>query len=450
MQRIKLLLLAVLFSPLIHAQTLQLSLDQAKQMAIDSSYATRDARYNIEKKEQEVKEVLAIGLPQISGSAELQNFFVVPKQRIPISGFPIGGGENGGETPDFITAQFGTNYTMSAGITASQLIFDGTYLIGLKASKVVVQLTKYQEEKTEQEIKLNVAEAYHSVLLAQANLKILQENLDNVNSTLEETQALYDNGLTEEQDVDQLMLNRNQIQVNLDNTEAILETSKRSLNFIMGIPINTEVELTDKIENLVQLSNDQNYLARDPQLDTHPDMLLAKTNYEVANLQVKGDKAAYYPNLSAFYNYSQNAQANEFKFFDSSQPWFPTSVLGFTLNVPIWSSFQRKSKVNQSEIGLMQSELMMEQTKENLKLNVQVQRNNYENALKVWENQKNSVDLAQRILDKTTIKYREGVATSFELNVSQSQLLNAQTSYVRAAYELLTAKQELDKALNIF
>jgi outer membrane protein TolC len=450
MQRLKLLLIAVFFFPaLSHAQTLQLSLEKAKQMAIDSSYATRDARYNIEKKRQEVREVLSIGLPQINGSAELQNFFVVPKQQIPTDGFPVGGGENG-ETPEFITAQFGTDYTMSAGITASQLIFDGTYIIGLKASKVVVQLSEYQKDKTVQEIKLSVAEAYHSVLLAEANLEILQKNLDNVNTTLEETQALYESGLTEEQDVDQLMLNRNQIQVNLDNTEAILEISKRSLNFVMGIPIETEVELTDRIEDLVQLSNNESYLNRDPQLETHPDLMLAKTNYEIANLQLKGDKAAYYPQLSAFYNYSQNAQRNEFNFFDTDQPWFPTSLLGFTLNVPIWSSFQRESKVQQSEIGLIQSELMLQQTRENLKLNVQVQRNNYQNALKVWENQKSSVDLAQRILDKTTIKYSEGIATSFELNVSQSQLLNEQTKYVRAAYDLLTAKQELDRALNIY
>ncbi len=450
MQHLKLLLLAVLLSSLAQGQSLKLSLNQAKHMAIDSSYATRDARYNIEKKRQEVRDVLSIGLPQRSGSAELQNFFVVPKQQIPTDGFPVGGGGEGGETPDFITAQFGTDYTMSAGITASQLIFDGTYIIGLKASKVVVQLTEHQKEKTIQEIKLSVAEAYHSVLLAEANLDILQKNLNNVNATLEETQALYNNGLTEEQDVDQLMLNRNQIQVNLDNTEAILEISKRSLNFVMGIPIETEVELTDQIEDLVKLSNNESYLNRDPQLETHPDLMLAKTNYEIANLQLKGDKAAYYPQLSAFYNYSQNAQRSEFNFFDTDQPWFPTSLLGFTLNVPIWSSFQRESKVQQSEIGLLQSELQLQQTRENLKLNVQVQRNNYQNALKVWENQRNSVELAQRILDKTTIKYSEGVASSFELNVSQSQLLNEQTNYVRAAYDLLTAKQELDRALNIY
>jgi len=450
MQRLKLLLLAVLLSTLASGQTLKLSLDQAKQLAVDSSYATRDARYNIEKKRQEVREVLSIGLPQINGSAELQNFFVVPKQQIPTDGFPVGPDGGNGETPEFITAQFGTDYTMSAGITASQLIFDGTYFIGLKASKVVVQLTEDQKEKTIQEIKLSVAEAYHSVLLAEANLQILLENLDNVNTTLEETEALYENGLTEEQDVDQLLLNRNQIQVNLDNTEAILEISKRSLNFVMGIPIETEVELTDRIEDLVKLSNNESYLNRDPKLETHPDLMLAKTNREIANLQLKGDKAAYYPQLSAFYNYSQNAQRTEFNFFDSSQPWFPTSLLGFTLNVPIWSSFRRESKVQQSEIGLLQSDLILEQTRENLKLNVQVQRNNYQNALKVWDNQKSSVELAQRILDKTTIKYSEGVASSFELNVSQSQLLNEQTKYVRAAYDLLTAKQELDRALNIF
>lgn len=448
MQKLSLLLLAVLFTSALSSQSLQLSLEQAKQMAIDSSYATRDARYNTERRRQEVREVLSIGLPQINGSAEFQNFFVVPKQQLPADAFPIGG--DGGDVPEYFNAQFGTKYNITAGISASQLIFDGTYIIGLKASKVVVKLAQHQELKTIQEIKLSVAEAYHLVLLAQANLDLLQENLENVESTLIETQALYDNGLSEEQDVDQLLLNKNQILVNIDNTEAILQISIRSLNFVMGIPIATDVELTDAIKDLVLISNNESYLAREPQLETHPDMLLAKTNFEVSSLQLQGDKAAYYPQLSAYYNYSQAAQSNEFAFTSSSQPWFPTSLLGFTLNVPIWSSFQRQSQVKQSEIGLMQSELLLTQTRENLNLEVQVTRSNYENSLKVWENQKNSVDLAQRILDKTTIKYREGIASSFELNVSQSQLLNEQTRYVQAAFDLLTAKQELDRALNIF
>lgn len=442
MSRIITLLGLLLISNLATAQSLSLSLAEAQQMAIDSSYATRFARYNTEKKRKEVKEVLANGFPQINGTAELQNFLKIPTQLVPAEFF-------GGEQGEFAEIQFGTKYNFNAGISASQLIFDGTYLVGLKASKTVVELTLNQELKTEQDIKFNVAEAYHTVLLGIENLNILQENLDNIQKTLDDTRALYETGLTEEQDVDQLQLNRNQIQINIDRTQQFLDVARKTLNFIIGLDLNREIILTDNIENLAQMSNDQKYLESQPQLFTHPDYLIAKTNLEIQDLTIRGQKAAYYPSLSGFFNYQQSAQRNEFNFLDTDRDWYPTSIVGLRLNVPIWSSFQRRSRVQQAEISFEQSVMQLQQTEENLKLGIDRARSNYLNALKTWENQKESIALARRINEKTNIKYSEGIATSFELNVAESQLLNEQTKYIQAAMDLLTAKQNLDRALNI-
>ncbi len=432
----------MLFCSMASAQSLTLSLLDAQQMAIDSSYATRNARFNTAKKRKEVKDVLANGLPQINGTAELQDYLEIPTQAVPAEFF-------GGEAGEFATVQFGTKYNLTAGISATQLIFDGTYLVGLKASRTVVELTTNQELKSEQEIKFNVAEAYHTVLLAVENLKILQENLDNIQKTLDDTQALYDNGLTEQQDVDQIKLNRNQIQINIDRTQQFLDVSRKTLNFLIGIDLERNVTLTDNIENLVLMSNDEKYLQLEPELNTHPDYLIAKSNLEIQGLTVDGNKAAYYPSLSGFFNYQQSALRNEFNFTDSNQDWYPTSIIGLRLNVPIWSSLQRKARVQQAEIGFEQSVMQLEQTEENLKLGVDRARSSYENALKTWENQKESIELARSISDKTNLKYKEGLASSFELNVADSQLLNEQTKYIQAAMDLLTAKQNLDRALNI-
>ncbi len=222
------------------------------------------------------------------------------------------------------------------------------------------------------------------------------------------------------------------------------------LNFVIGIPLSQEVVLADKIENLVQLSNNQAYLTREPNLNSHPDFLLARTNLELQDLNVRSEKAAYYPSLNAFYTYQDIGQGNEFNFFSNEGNWFPTSILGVTLNVPIWSSFSRKNRVAQAEIGYMQAELAFTQTQENLELGVRRSRSNYDNAFKVWENQKESMELARSISQKTQIKYSEGVATSFELNVAEQQLLNEQQNYISAALDLLNAKQELDRALNVY
>src|SRR5690554_2576322 len=443
MIRISLVFALLFCGTLASAQTLELSLKEAQQMALDSSYAQRSARYDTQMREKEVKEVLAGGMPQINGTAELQDFLQLPTNLIPAEFF-------GGNAGEFAEIQFGTKYNFTAGISASQLIFDGTYLIGVKASKTFVELTRNQEKKSAMDIKFDVAEAYHTVLLSRENLRILTENLETIQKTLTETQALYDNGLTEEQDVDQIKLNRNKIQINIDRTRQYYDISRQVLNFIIGIDLNREVVLTDKIGNLVLMSNDTKYLDREPELYTHPDYLVAKTNMELQELNVRAKKAAYYPSLNGFFNYQQSAQRNEFNFFDANESWFPTSVIGLTLNVPIWSSLERKARVQQTEINLQKSRVQLQQMEENLKLGIVQARSNYDNALKTWANQKESMELAQSISHKTNIKYNEGVASSFELNVAETQLLEQQTQYIQAALDLLTAKQNLDKALNIY
>ena len=435
-------LIGLTLSTTMFAQTLSVTLDEAIQIAVDSSYATRDAEFNLEQKQREVQEVIAIGLPQVNAQAQFQNFLQIPTTLIP--------SEQLGQDPgEFIEAQFGVNYNLNGSIQATQLVFDGTYFIGLQAAKTVVEFSRVQKSKTIQDIKLATADAYYTTLLAQANLDILTDNVENIDKTLRETKALYENGLTEEQDVDQLELNRNKFVISRDNTERILNISKQALLFIMGLPIDTDIVLTDNIESLVALNNSPEYLLQEPDLYSHPDYLLAKTNVALADLQIRGDKATFYPSLNAFVSYQQLGQSNEFNFFDSSvETFFPTSVWGLTLNVPIFSGFQRKRKLQRSQIAYEQSEMQLEQAEDGLRLEIVQARNNFETALKNWENQKRSFELAKRINEKTNIKYSEGVADSFELNITENQQLQEQTLYIQTALELLNAKKALDKALN--
>ncbi|MFT6997441.1 MAG: outer membrane protein [Cryomorphaceae bacterium] len=433
--------LGLVLSAQVIAQPLAVSLEEAIQIAVDSSYVTRDAEFNLEKKEREVQEVIAIGLPQVNASAQFQNFLDIPVSLVPAEFF-------GGDAGDLSEVQFGVNYNLTGSITASQLIFDGTYFIGLQAAKTVVEFSRVLQSKAEQEIKVATADAYYTTLLAQANFDILTENVANLDKTLEETRALYENGLTEEQDVDQLELNRNKLIISRDNTQRILNISKQALLYIMGLSIDTQITLTDDIESLVALSNSPEYLQTEPDLYTHPDYLLARTSVELADLQIRGDKAMFYPSLSGFFTHQQVGQSNDFEFFESGASYFPTTVWGATLNVPIFSGFQRKRQLQQSEIAFDQSQMQLRQAEDGLKLEIIRARSNYEGALKNWENQKRSFELAQRINKKTTIKYSEGVADSFELNISENQLLQEQTRYIQTALELLNAKKALDKALN--
>ncbi len=425
------------------AQQLSLSLKEAQQLALEQSYAMITANMDLEATKKEVKEVIAIGLPQVNANAEYQQFLQLPVSLIP--------GEFLGQEPGtFAEIQFGLEYNFTGSITASQLLFDGTYIVGLKAAKTAVEITRNYRTKTAAEIRVAVAEAYYTTLVAQANLDILRDNLKSVDGLLREASAFFDNGLVEEQDVDQLQLNRNQIQNSIDNTQRYLDIANKTLNFLIGIPLDQEVTLSDNIEQLVRLNNDPALLDRGYVLETHPDMLIARTNVMVQDLTLQGARAAYYPNLNLFLSHQQNAQRNAFNFTESGQPWFPATILGVNMNIPIFSGFQRSNNVSRMKIELEKSQIQLTQAEENLRLDQTRAIANYENALRVWETQKASMDLAKRINERTKIKYSEGVGTSTDLNVANTQLLNEQGRYIDAALHLLNAKQQLDKAYNLF
>lgn len=425
------------------AQPLALSLREAQALALEQSYAMRGAEMDIEASRREVKEVLALGMPQVNATVDYQQFLALPVSLIPgeFIGLPPG---------EFAEVQFGLEYNLTGTVTASQLLFDGTYVVGIKAARTAVELTKNARIKTAAEIRVAVADAYYTTLVAEANLKILKDNLESVEDLLRESEVLFKNGLIEEQDVDQLRLNKNQIQNSLDNTSKYREIAAKSLNFLLGVPISKEVELTDGIEKLVRINNNPDYLQRDRQLETHPDMLIARTNLVVQELTLQGSKAAYYPSLNLFLTHQENAQRDQFNFTESGQPWFPATILGVTMNIPIFSSFQRRNNVKRSEIELEKAAMQLTEAEENLRLAQTRAMAEYENALRVWDTQKESMELAERINKRTSIKYKEGLASSTELNVSRTQLLSEQSRYVEAALQLLNAKQGLDKAFNLF
>ncbi len=425
------------------AQNMALSLKEAQAIAMEQSYAMLNAEMDIAATKREVQEVLAIGLPQVNALLDYQQLLQIPVQLVPGEFFGLEPGE-------FAEVQFGLEYNFTGSVTASQLIFDGTYFVGLKAARTAVELVRNAQIKTAAEVRVAVAEAYYTTLVAEANKGILEENLSSVNDLLRESEAFFNNGLVEEQDVDQLRLNRNQIQNNIDNAEKYIEISQKTLNYLIGIPISTEVTLTDKIEDLVVLNNNAAFLQRDRQLETHPDILIARTNVMVQDLTLQGAKAAYYPNMNLFLTHQQNAQRNMFNFTESGQPWFPATVLGVNMNIPIFSSFQRKNSVRRGVIELEKAEINLTEAEQNLRLAQTRAMAEYENAMRVWKTQKESMELAKRISDRTSIKYKEGITTSTDLNVVRSQLLNEQGRYVDAALKLLNAKQQLDKAFNLF
>jgi outer membrane protein TolC len=301
---------------------------------------------------------------------------------------------------------------------------------------------------TKLNVKSNVTNTYHSILLTKRNIAILKENLDNLNKTMEDTRAMYKNGMAEETDVDQLRLNVKSLENNLKTTQRQLESLRNLLKIQMGVDLETPIIATESLQRLVAENQLKKSFQTDFNVEQNINYKASKTQVELSELDLKRQKANFLPTLSAFYSFTENAMRDEFNFFDSGEPWYESSMVGFQLNVPIFSSFQRYSKVQKAELNLKKSKNNLEDTRKNLRNKFIQARNDYLTAFEKYENDKENKKLAKKIFNRTNKKYKEGMATSMELTQANDKYLQMESAYISSLIQLLNAKVELEKILN--
>lgn len=437
------LLFAALFSctSLMAQKKLEFTLEEAQQYGIAHSYQSQAAALEIEKSKHKVKEVISTGLPQINGSAKYQDFLELPVQLVPGEFF-------GGEPGEYIKLKFGTQQQMGAEIQASQMLFNGSYFVGLQASRVFLELSRNDREKTESEIKQMITQAYGNVLVTEKNSKILQQNMDNLKKNLVETKALYTSGFVEEQDKDQLELLLANAKNSHDQAIRQIDISRNQLKFAMGIEIDKTIELTDNLDDITQKDLGESYLTDDFDITSHIDYKVAATQKKARELAWKEKKSAYLPSLNAFYSYQQNSYSDDFDFFSGDANWFPTQVFGVNLKVPIFSSFGKRQQVQQAKIDFEKMEIVEKQVTQQIKVALENAKSAYTYALSSYQTSKQNLKLAERIFKKMQTKYEAGVSTSLELTQANTQLLDTQGNFINAAIQLINAKSNLDKALN--
>lgn len=422
------------------------TLEEARAYAVKHSYSTRQAAMDEEIAKKKVKETTAIGLPQVSASAEFQNFLDIPTQVIPnfINASMPNPDPN---APEFIEAQFGTDYNISAGVSASQLIFDGSYIVGLQASKAYKDLSIKQRIKTEQQIQNDVTNAYALVLVSEENVKVLQANLENLDTLLLETEQLYQEGFTEEESVDQLRLISSSIKNQVNNAKRQQIIARNMLKFQMGIPVADQIELKQSLNEILTVNSQENLLNSSLDINAHIDYQLALNNEALKGLTLKNNKAGFLPRLSAFYNYQQSYLNNEFD-VSNGDYWFPTNLWGLKLEVPIFTSFMKVYQVQQATIELEKAELQTQQASEALQLGVLRAKADYDQALGNYTVKEGNYELATKIYKKEQIKYKEGVSSSMDFTQAQNQMLQEQANYLMSIYQLVETKTALDNALN--
>ncbi|MGV3637891.1 MAG: TolC family protein [Flavobacteriales bacterium] len=436
-------IIAAALSALLHAQgPVSLSLQQALDMAAKQSYAVQASELEAEKSKAKVKEITAIGLPQINGEVQLQNFIDVPTQLIPNFFSP-------GQGPEFIAAQFGLPWNASAGVTLSQLIFDGSYIIGLRATRAVAQQSQQELEKAAADARNQAAKAYFGVLSAEEGVRLAGDGIPLLEKSLKEVQAMQDAGFMEATDVDRLTIQLEQAKALQRSFQQQADVARMMLNLTLGLPQGTPVTLTDRIDAIL---NDPNETAlSETGLETagHIEMQVAENIVLLSDLQRKNERSKALPSLGGFLSHQQVWNGPDFD-PGGAYPFYPTTLWGLKLTVPIFSSTSRIQKVKQASLALKQAEVNRTATTERLKVMAEQSRTQARTAYDNFKTQERSLALAKNIFDRTTVKFTEGAAASFELTQEQGNYLLAQQTYIQRVVELLMARADLRKALDLY
>jgi outer membrane protein TolC len=442
----------------------KLSRQEALKMALQYNTDILNSELDLKIAQKKIWETTASGLPHIDGKGAYQHIFKIPsmsfgggmelsKTKVPfdatsgtgtISELPLQSGETiylnslkGAEI------QLGVPNNTTFDFTVSQLIFSGSYIVGLQAAKVYYGLSKQNADKAKQDVIESVSNTYNMIQLAEESKKILAQTLENINKTLYEVTEMNKQGFVEKTDVDQLELNANTVKNAINQVDSNLEIAYRLLKIQLGIDEASKVELTDQLESDDSLNKSSLGLISEVfNIDQNIDYQLIKTSEKAAKLQLNLAKSNYLPTISGFYNHTEKLKkpALDFTFKD---------IVGVNVSIPIFSSGERSSIVAQRRMALEKAQ----NTSRFVSSSLAMQATQYQSELRLklekYQNQLKSKQLSDDIYQRTLEKYKQGVSSSMDLMSSQNQYLTNLTNYYQSIYDVQNAKSQLEKLYNI-
>ena len=435
-------ILIILLSFNVNAQKdYNFSLDEAISFALLNNRASVNAKKDLAIAQKEKWETISRGLPQINSYFDFNNRLKDPISLIPAEFF-------GGEKGEFAEVSFGTKQSVSGELILNQLLFDGSYIVGLQSIKLFLDIADQTKIKTDIEVRRQVANAYGNVLISQERVKILENNYNNIIKTLDETKAIYENGLIESESVDQLTITSSSIKNSLEYAIKFEKLSERILKLLLGIELDDNMVLNDDIESIIVKSIDPELVNTDFNVEENIDYKIALNAKKGSETLLRLEKVKALPRISAFLSGAYNGYNESFKITDPKQNWYGSSQLGLNMSFPVFSSFQRRASTQRAKIEIEKSENILNETKKNLNLEVEKTRSDYNYAINNFNSVKQNVILAESIEKKNEIKFKEGIASSFELRQAQNQLYSIQNEYLEATLKLIENKINLEILLN--
>ena len=441
--KIKFLIIFSLFLANTSGQNLpeSLSLNEAIEFGLSNNRSIINADREILKAKKERWKTIAIGLPQISSEINYQNFLEMPVSLVPAEFF-------GGQMGTFSELIFGTEQNMIGSVKMEQLLFDGSYLVGIEASRIYLKISENLFEKTNLEVKKLITTTYTNVLIAQFNISFLEKNKKNLEVNLKEIHELFKNGFEEEESVEQMQLSLSQVSSNLKYAQNLMKITEEMVKFVIGYPTEKPLSLRSNLEDIF---NEGLYFKTIPEItniSNNIDIKIADNNVKSEALQFKYEKSKSLPKLSGFINQTYTGNSNEFTFADRDQKWYGSSLVGLNLKIPLFSSLGRSAISQKAKISLDQAITELKETQERIRIEVNAAYNDYDLAVDNYFTEKENLRLAERIEKKNQIKFFEGVVQSFELRMSQMQLYNAQNNFVTAIHSVINKKTQLETLLN--
>jgi outer membrane protein TolC len=433
----KLLILAFLVVFTTNAQQ-RLSVNDAQQLGLTNNTEVKNARLDVKLAKKKVMETVAIGLPKINGEVNMQQFLEIPTTVVPANMFAPSASAD-----EFTELQFGTEYNSTSTLSASQLVFDGSYIVGLKASSIYKSLSIQSLELTEQQIQDSIAAAYYNVLVAEERKAFLKLIADIHQDILDEVSTMYELGLVEDLDVDRMALTLSNMKIQSENMDRMTDVAYLYLKLILGLPLDEEIILTDSLNNL--LSDNQIIQLKEPSIENRKEYQLAQTQTQLMKLDLRRFQSQLLPSITAFASYSKNAYRNEFDFFDEGK-WYPSNVIGIKANMTLFDGLARVSRIQQAQINYEKARNNQSQTSESLQLAYEMALSNYITAFNSQEQTANNLELSKKIYHKTLLKYKEGLVSSSELSQAGADYSQAQANNAQSIYNLLIAKTNYNRS----
>lgn len=435
---------ALIFSTIFVANGLfaqqSFTLAEAIDYGIKNHETIKNANLDIANANARVSEIKAMGLPQVTGSVNYTNNYQIARMFIPSKTFNPAAAEG-----EVSAVKFGVPQSSNAGINLSQLLFDGSYTLGLKAADVYKELSAKSLTQTKQQIAENVSKAYYGVLVNEERLKLLYTNIGRLDSLIRDTRAMNLQGFVEKLDVQRLEVQANNLKTETKNIERLQELGLYLLKFQMGMKIETPISLTDKLTEITVSELQSDYTA-DFKYANRMEYSILQTQERLAELDLKNQKVKALPSVRLNGNYGFNTGRQNFGDI-ITKPWFSSGSLGLGVQIPIFDGFARKYKTVQAENALLKVKNSFSMIENSIDMQIKQAnislRNSWES---MQENQKN-MDLAKEIVRVSKIKYSQGVGTNLEILNSEAALKEAQANYFNSLYNALIAKVDLDKAM---